>query len=119
MALILSVEDDEWISRMISLRLRMKGHQVDLAHNGREGVEKALEGNYDLVLMDLYMPEMDGHQAVRLLREQGYRGTIVAVTASAMSRDSQEAIEAGCDHIITKPVGDGFEQRIAEILAAE
>lgn len=118
MASLLLVEDDALISRMMSLRLRMQGHQVDLAQNGREGVEKALAGDYDLVLMDMYMPEMDGHEAVRRLREQSYRGTIVAVTASAMSRDSQAAIESGCDHIITKPIGDDFEQRVADILAA-
>ena len=118
MASLLLVEDDALISRMISLRLRAKGHQVDQAENGRAGVEKALAGGYDLVLMDMYMPEMDGHEAVRQLREQGYRGTVVAVTASAMSRDSRAAVESGCDHIITKPIGDDFEQRIADILAA-
>ncbi len=117
MASLLLVEDDVLISRMVSLRLRVQGHRVDLAQNGREGVEKALAGAYDLVLMDMYMPEMDGHEAVRLLRQQGYRGTIVAVTASAMSRDSQAALESGCDHIITKPIGDDFEQRVAGILA--
>ncbi len=117
MASLLLVEDDPLISRMMSLRLRVRGQQVDLAQNGREGVDKALGGDYDLVLMDMYMPEMDGHEAVRRLREQGYAGTIVAVTASAMSRDSRAAIESGCDHIITKPIGDDFEQRIAAILA--
>ncbi len=64
------------------------------------------------------MPVMDGHEAVRRLREQDYAGTIVAVTASAMSRDSQAAIEAGCDHFISKPIDDDFEQRIDDILAA-
>jgi len=117
MASLLLVEDDALISRMISLRLRAQGHQVAVAHNGREGLEQALAGDYDLVLMDMYMPEMDGHQAVRQLRAQSYQGTIVAVTASAMSRDSQAAIASGCDHFITKPIGDDFEQRIAAILA--
>jgi len=117
MASLLLVEDDALISRLISLRLRMHGHQVTVAANGKEGLEQALAGDYDLVLMDMYMPEMDGHEAVRRLRAKDYAGTIVAVTASAMSRDSQAAIESGCDHIITKPIGDDFEQRIAEILA--
>lgn len=118
MALILLVDDDEMIARMISLRLRVRGHQVEFAHNGQEGIDKALGGEYDLVIMDMHMPVMDGHEAVRRLREKDFGGTIVAVTASAMSRDSQAAIEAGCDHFLSKPIGDDFEQRIEDLLAA-
>ncbi len=117
MALILLVDDDELIARMISLRLRVRGHQVEVAHNGREGLEKALADEYALVLMDMHMPEMDGHEAARRLREEGYEGTVVAVTASAMSRDSRAAIDAGCDDFISKPIGDDFEQKIEDILA--
>lgn len=117
MATILLVEDDTMISRMLSLRLSMQGHTVETAANGRIGMEKTLAGNYDLVLMDMHMPEMDGHEAVRCLREQGYNGKIAAVTASAMSQDSQKAIAAGCNHYISKPVGEDFEQLVADILA--
>lgn len=119
MAAILLVEDDTMISRMLGLRLRMQGHDIETADNGRIGMEKALAGTYDLVLMDMHMPEMDGHEAVRRLREQGYRGKIAAVTASAMSQDSQKAIAAGCDHYISKPVGEDFEQLVAGILAGD
>ncbi len=118
MALILLVEDDELIGRMVTLRLRVRGHQVEMAGNGQVGIDKALAGNYDLVLMDMHMPVMDGHVAVRRLRDEGYQGIIAALTASAMSQDSQAAIEAGCDHFISKPIGDEFEQRITDILAA-
>lgn len=117
MASILLVEDDAMISRMLSLRLRMQGHEIETAENGRVGMEKTLAGHYDLVLMDMHMPEMDGHEAVRKLREQGYSGKIAAVTASAMSSDSQKAIAAGCNHYISKPVGEDFEQLVADILA--
>lgn len=119
MAAILLVEDDTLISRMLGLRLSMQGHTVDNAENGRIGMEKALAGTYDLVLMDMHMPEMDGHEAVQKLREQGYAGKIAAVTASAMSSDSQKAIAAGCNHYISKPVGEDFEQLVADILAGE
>ncbi len=118
MALILLVEDDEMIGRMVSLRLRVRGHRVEMAENGQVGIDKALNGNYELVLMDMHMPVMDGHEAVRRLREEGYEGTIAALTASAMSQDNQAAIEAGCDHFISKPIGDDFEQRITDILAS-
>lgn len=116
MADILLVEDDEMIRRMLSLRLTMSGHHVEPADNGSTGLDKALAGSYDLVLMDMHMPVMDGHEAVRRLREQGYTGTIVAVTASVMSSDTRKAIEAGCDHFISKPIGEDFEQRVQEIL---
>ncbi len=116
MAKILLVEDNEMVSRMISLRLQMRGHEVDIAVNGEQGVEQAMGGQYALVLMDSHMPVMDGHEAVENLRAQGYRGCIVAVTASAMSRDSQSAIDAGCNGFIAKPIGGDFEDLIAGYL---
>lgn len=116
MAKILLVEDDELIARMISLRLSIAGHDVDLAENGRKGLEKIRNNEFDLVLMDMHMPEMDGHETVRILRKDGYSGTIVAVTASAMSSDSRKAIKSGCNYFISKPIGEDFEGRIEEFL---
>lgn len=118
MANILLVEDDEMISRMISLRLQMRGHSIDLAQDGKSGMEKALTGGYDLVLMDMHMPVMDGHEAVRQLRQQGYDGIIVAITASAMSSDSEKAIQAGCNAHLSKPIGNDFEDRLEAMLAS-
>ena len=116
MAKILLVEDDEFISRMINMRLTLRKHQVELAFNGQQAVEKAPAGDFDLVLMDMHMPVMDGHQATRKLRELGYGGLIIAVTASVMSADSQKAIKSGCDNYISKPIGADFEDRIEAIL---
>ncbi len=116
MAKILLVEDDDMIRRMISMRLAMRDHDVDTAEDGVEAVEKALAGDYDLVLMDMHMPRKDGHEATRELREKGYSGTIIAVTASAMSADSEQAIESGCDAHIAKPIGADFENQIEAFL---
>jgi len=116
MAAILLVEDDPLISRMLSMRLEAQGYTVDSADNGRVGVDKALGGEFDLVLLDMHMPVMDGHEAVKYLRKNNYTQTVVAVTASAMSTDSQEAINAGCNYFISKPIGNDFEQQIADIL---
>ncbi len=116
MAQILLVEDDEKIRRLLTLRLRLCGHAVDCARDGREGVDLAQSGSYELVLMDMHMPVMDGHAATRTLRQRGYTGLIVAVTASAMSKDSRKAVESGCDDVITKPIGEDFEQRIEDLL---
>lgn len=116
MANILLVEDDPIISRMLSLRLGLKGHAVDLAENGKIGMEKALASAYDIVLMDMHMPVMDGHQATAALRAAGYTGLIVAVTASVMSQESEAAIRSGCDGYINKPVSESFEQEVQEML---
>ena len=116
MANILLVEDDLMISKMMVLRLMMRGHQVVTAVNGQEGVDKALADEYDLVLMDMHMPVLDGHGATRMLRERGYTGLIVAVTASAMSTDSRKALESGCDAHIVKPISADFEDQIEHIL---
>ena len=63
------------------------------------------------------MPTMDGYTATSNLREQGYKKTIVAVTASAMSEDSEKAVKAGCDFHIAKPIGEDFEDLITDILS--
>jgi len=115
---ILLVEDDPLISRMLTLRLSLQGHKVTPADNGQVGVETALAAPFDLVLMDMHMPVMDGHAATRKLREMGYRGLIVAVTASVMSQESEAAIESGCDNYISKPVAEDFEQQVEALLAA-
>lgn len=117
MAQILLAEDDDFIGRMINMRLSMRGHDIDVVVNGQEAVDKALAGNYAIILMDMHMPVMDGHEATRTLRAKGYTGSIVAVTASVMTADSEKAIMAGCDKYIAKPIGDNFEDQIESMLA--
>ena len=117
MAKILLVEDDEYIKRMLSMRLGLQGHEIDQAGNGQQAVDMAISGLYDLILMDMHMPVMDGHQATRMLREKGYDGLIVAVTASVMSADSEKAIQSGCNDYIAKPISDDFEDQVKTLLA--
>ena len=114
---ILLAEDDEYISRMINMRLTLRGHEIYVVVNGQEVVDKALAGNYGLILMDMHMPLMDGHEATRTLRDKGYTGLIVAVTASVMSADSDKAINSGCDAYIPKPIGADFEEKVEMLLA--
>ncbi|AKH22195.1 hypothetical protein AAY24_10310 [Sedimenticola thiotaurini] len=103
---------------MLTLRLSLRDHTVTPAENGQEALEMAQASPFDLILMDMHMPVMDGHVATRKLREAGYVGLIVAVTASVMSQESDAAIESGCDNYISKPVGDDFEQQVEALLAA-
>ncbi|MBF0175992.1 MAG: response regulator [Magnetococcales bacterium] len=116
MAHILIVDDQPDIRAVLRLRLEYADHTVEEAENGREGMEKTLANAYDLVLFDMHMPVMDGSEAVVALRQQGYTGCIVAVTAGAISRDEPRAMFGGCDALIFKPVGEDFEERIDEIL---
>ncbi|MEM9338679.1 MAG: response regulator [Bacteroidota bacterium] len=101
--LVLLVEDNQ-MNILIAKRLLEKwGLLVDVANNGIEAIEKAEEKQYDLILMDLQMPEMDGYQATRVLRSRGFTLPILALTASAMFEKSSKLIETGLDGLVTKP----------------
>jgi two-component system cell cycle response regulator DivK len=103
---ILLVEDNEMNRDMLSRRLQRKGYEVALAVDGLQGVTMAASGGYDLILMDMSLPELDGWEATRRVREgeSGHRVPIIALTAHAMSGDREKAMAAGCDDYDTKPV---------------
>src|SRR5687768_18156338 len=106
MAKILLVEDNEMNRDMLSRRLERKGYQVEMAVDGRQGVDKARTLAYDLVLMDMSLPEIDGWEATRELRADPATKElpIIALTAHAMSGDREKALEAGCNDYDTKPI---------------
>ncbi len=106
MAKILLVEDNEMNRDMLSRRLQRRGYNVEMAVDGRQGVEMAKTGQYDLVLMDMSLPELDGWGATRELRaEPATRELpIIALTAHAMAGDQEKALEAGCDDYDIKPI---------------
>jgi CheY-like chemotaxis protein len=101
---ILVVEDGEDIQLLLKSYLRKAGAVVDQAINGLEGYEKALEGNYDAVLMDIQMPIVDGLEATEMLRRKNYRNPIIAVSANAFPRDISLSLKAGCNDHISKPI---------------
>lgn len=106
MAKILLVEDNELNRDMLSRRLARKGHEVSIAVNGRQGIDMARAGRFDLVLMDMSLPEIDGWETTRLMRAAAETRTIpiIALTAHAMAGDRDRALEAGCNDYDTKPV---------------
>ena len=106
MTKILLVEDNEMNRDMLSRRLERRGYEIAIAVDGRQGVEMAKTGAYDLVLMDMSLPEVDGWEATRQLRAAPETKTlpIIALTAHAMAGDRERAIEAGADDYDTKPI---------------
>ena len=103
---ILLVEDNEMNRDMLSRRLARKGFEVEMAFDGKAGVEMGRAGRYDLILMDMSLPEIDGWEATRQLRASPEAASvpIIALTAHAMAGDRDKALEAGCNDYDTKPI---------------
>ena len=101
--------EDNVVNQKLALRLlQQMGYRADVASNGVEAVESVARQPYDVVLMDVQMPEMDGLEASRRIvarwPEAGQRPRIVAMTANAMAGDREECLAAGMDDYVTKPI---------------
>jgi CheY-like chemotaxis protein len=110
---ILLVEDSEDNRLLIQAYLKTLPHALDIAENGEIAVLKFQNGRYDVVLMDMQMPVMDGYTATRTIRawEQEKQRTmtpIIALTAYALKDDERKSIEAGCSAHLTKPIKKGL-----------
>jgi two-component system cell cycle response regulator DivK len=103
---ILVVEDDQDNREMVLKVLKHNGYQAIEAVDGQEAIEKAKTEDPDLILLDLYIPKMDGYEVTRRLKgDQGLKHIpIIALTAHAMKGNREEALAAGCDGYIAKPI---------------
>ncbi len=106
---VLLVEDNPDNQRLIRFILNRAGADVTIAKNGETGIKLALaamqaKSPFDLILMDLQMPVMDGYQATYSLREAGFSGQIVALTAQALEGEIDKCLSAGCDAHLSKPI---------------
>jgi two-component system sensor histidine kinase/response regulator len=105
---ILLAEDNPVNQKLAIRLLEKRGHKVDLASNGKEALLALQKRTYDLVLMDVQMPEMDGLEATKLIREKesvsGHRQPIVAMTALVMKGDRERCMAAGMDGYLSKPI---------------
>lgn len=112
---ILVVDDVEDNLLLVERMLTKRGANVTLATNGEEALNLALHKKFDVILMDIQMPVMDGYSATRKLRAAGYQNPIIALTANAMKDDRDRCIEAGCTDYLTKPVQ---AEKLAQLIVA-
>ena len=101
---VLVAEDVRSNQMLVRWLLEKVGFDVTIAEDGNEAVQKALNRSFDLILMDIQMPNMNGYEATRKLRSEGVKTPIIALTASAMSGDEGKCICAGCDDYLSKPL---------------
>ena len=114
---ILVVDDGDANRELVGLLLRRAGATIDFAQNGQLALDCCAATEYDLVLMDMQMPVMDGLTATRELQKMGYPSPVVALTANAMHEDKVSCQEAGCAGFLTKPINSQrLYEKIAELL---
>ena len=109
---ILIIEDEEKIARFIELELKFEGYQVDKAYNGRDGLEKARAHAFDLIILDIMLPELNGIEVLRRIR-QFSQVAIILLTARDTVMDKVTGLDGGADDYITKPFA--IEELLARI----
>ena len=117
---VLVVDDGKENRDLIGVLLEEAGATFATAENGEEAIALANASQWDVILMDVQMPVLDGNSATRQLREQGYSKPIYALTAHAMQKALEESIDAGCDGVLTKPLDfDLLIQTLAKIAGVD
>ncbi len=97
--------DDSYDNRLLLVTLlKRRGAHVELACNGREGVDRAMGEHFDVIIMDIQMPVLDGYGATQELRQRGYTKPIIALTAYAMKEEMDRCVAVGCDTHLSKPI---------------
>lgn len=104
MSKILIVDDNAQNMYLARYLLEKQSHVIDEAGNGQQAVELAAANTYDLILMDIQMPVMDGLEATRIIKSGENVPKIIALTAKAMAGDEEKILQAGCDGYIHKPI---------------
>jgi CheY-like chemotaxis protein len=116
---VLVVDDGETNRKLIQFVLGRAGAIVFQAENGQQAVDRVMAEPFDLILMDMQMPVMDGHQATAELRRHGVTVPILALTANSMKGDEERCLAAGCSGFLSKPIdGDRLLRGVGEALRA-
>lgn len=112
---ILLIEDEEKLARMVELELRYEGYEVEKAFDGRTGLDRALSGEHDLILLDIMLPALSGMEVLRRLRRES-QVPVIMLTARDTVVDKVSGLDSGADDYITKPFA--IEELLARIRAA-
>lgn len=113
---ILFVEDEEKIARMVEMELDYEGYQVTKAHDGRTGLDLAMSGQFDLMLLDIMLPQLSGMEVLRRLRKENTSLPVIMLTARDDVTDKVSGLDSGADDYITKPFA--IEELLARIRRA-
>lgn len=108
---LLVIEDEPTLARLLSYNLKQDGYAVDMEDNGTAGCERALQETYDLILLDLMLPGMNGFDILTKLRKQGIATPVIILTAKTAEEEVVHGLKLGADDYITKPFG------VSELLA--
>ncbi len=100
---VLVIEDDRHISDLVSIHLRDLGYQTECAYNGNDGLQQALSGKYDLLILDLMLPGIDGMEICKRLRAEKILTSVLMLTAKSEEFDKVLGLELGADDYLTKP----------------
>ncbi|QKW09221.1 response regulator transcription factor [Streptomyces sp. NA04227] len=100
---LLIVEDEKRLALSLAAGLTAEGYAVDVVHDGREGLHRAAEGTYDLVILDIMLPGMNGYRICAALRAAGHEMPILMLTAKDGEYDEAEGLDTGADDYLTKP----------------
>ena len=112
---VLLIEDEEKLARMVELELQYEGYQVEKALDGRTGLERALSGTFDLILLDIMLPALSGMEVLRRVRRES-QVPVIMLTARDTVVDKVSGLDMGADDYITKPFA--IEELLARIRAA-
>ena len=114
-AKILIVEDEKKVANFIRKGLQEEGYAVDLSHNGEDGLDMATVNVYDLIILDIYLPKMDGLAVLRSLREKKVKTPVLLLTVRATIEDKVLGLDSGADDYLTKPFA--FQELLARLRA--
>lgn len=112
---VLLVEDEEMLNHIIAKRLKVESMTVDQCYNGEDGLDYISTSSYDVIIMDIMMPKMDGHEVVQQMREEGNKTPVLFLTAKDSLEDKVRGLNLGADDYLVKPFE--FDELIARIYA--